>query len=167
MSEETASASTPAGDGGGLAEVGTGLRESVEALTLALEAAEAKAAADIAAAEGRAAADVERERKTRKRGTWYFFVALAADLVLSAVSIGLYVGVQDSLHQNYATSQEQAETRVRVLCPTETALLVLLSLPRPATAPALSPPQQKALTSAIQAFTSSYKSLKCPALPPG
>jgi hypothetical protein len=42
VSEETASASTPAEDGGALVEVGTGLRESVEALTLALRAAESK-----------------------------------------------------------------------------------------------------------------------------
>jgi len=113
--------------------------------------------------------DLASKRSLRR--TWRI---VAFDVVLSLVGLALWYSqvqtnhrLEESLHQNYVTAQQQAETRVRVLCPTETALLVLLSLPRPATAPALSAPQQKALTSAIQTFTSSYKSLKCPALPPG
>lgn len=164
MSEETASASTPAEDGGALVEVGTGLRESVEALTLALRAAESKAAVDIAAAEEKAAADVERERQNRKRGARYFFVALAADLVLSAVSIGLYVGVQDSLHQSYVTTQQQQATRVRVLCPLYSLLLASVSDPTPR-APG-TPAQQAQFEKAVATIKTGYATLGCtPALP--
>jgi len=133
-------------------------------------------ARDLIATAQAVAAEVQSLRgdlasKRSLRRTWRI---VAFDIVLSLVGLALWYSqvqtnhrLEQSLHQNYATSQEQAETRVRVLCPTETALLVLLSLPRPATAPALSVPQQKALTSAIQTFTSSYKSLKCPAPPSG
>lgn len=164
MSEETAPAPVHAEGGDDLAEVGAGLRESVEALTLALQAAEAKAAADIAAAEQKAAADVDRERRNRKRGAWYFFGALAADLVLSAVSIGLYVGVQDSLHQNYVTAQQQAETRSKVLCPLYQVLLTASTHPTSNTPG--TPEQQAQFEKAVLTIKDGYTRLGCtPKLP--
>lgn len=172
MSEDAAVPPVEPETGEHLTEVGTGLQKSVDLLRRALEAAEKKAAEDIRAAEEKAAADLRQERKDRKRSTRMFLIALAADIVLSLVGFGLWWGqhqanhrIEQSLRQNYVTAQQQVETRTRVLCPTETALLVLLSLPRMPSAPVLSAQQQDALTRAIQAFNNGYKALKCPPLP--
>jgi hypothetical protein len=86
-----------------LVEQITGLRED-------FRADREQAAAGLQEAREQAAADVAAERRDRRLATWKFGIVVLVDVVLSAVSVGLYVNLRDTeatLHQ----------TQTAVLCP--------------------------------------------------
>lgn len=109
---------------------------------------------------------LKAEKRTVRR-TWR---VLAFDVVLSLVGLGLWYSqvqtnhrLQESLHQNYVTAQQQAETRVRVLCPLYTVLLAAATDPTPRTPG--TPEQQARVARAVQTIQDGYKTLGCPPLP--
>lgn len=140
--------------------------EQLAALQQELHDATEKANADIATAKAKAAADVALERKDRRRAAVKFAVVVGLDVVLSLVSLGLYISqgqtnrrLEESLHQNYLTAQQQQVTRVRVLCPLYEVLLTAASSPNPE---ATQTPQQKArLASALATIEDGYRTLGC------
>lgn len=101
--------------------------------------------------------------KKSLRRTWGFVLF---DVALSLAGLGL-VGwqfhtnsqINNSLHQNYVTAQQQAITRVRVLCPLYEILLGAASNPAPQNS---ATPEQKArLGQALATIKDGYKTLGC------
>lgn len=106
------------------------------------------------------------EKRTVRR-TWR---VLVVDVALSLVGLALWYSqvqtnhrLEQSLHQNYTTAQQQQVTRVRVLCPLYTLLLAAASNPNPEVA-AL-PAQQARLAAALATIRDGYQTLGCPPLP--
>lgn len=134
----------------------TGQRVAIQmaALRADLAAAEDRTAERVAAAEAKAARDLTAEKASRRRSQRRLLYVFAFDLVLTIVLATVLNGqaetnrriadtnrrIQDSLAQNYATRQEQAATRVNVLCPLWTILVALAS--DPAQSPGTTPQQQ-------------------------
>lgn len=107
--------------------------------------------------------------KTSVRRGW---LVVVVDVALSLVSLGLWYSqvetnhrLETSLHQNYATAQQQAETRTRVLCPLYTVLLAATLNPTPRVAD--TPAQRAQFETAVGTIRAGYTTLGCtPALPP-
>lgn len=112
--------------------------------------------------------DLASKRSLRK--AWR---VVAFDVVLSLVGLALWYSqvqtnhrLQDSLKQNYVTAQQQAETRVRVLCPLYTILLAAVQNPA---SPTPGTPEQRArVAKAAETIRKGYTTLGCtPALSDG
>ncbi len=97
--------------------------------------------------------------------------ALFLDVILTVVLATVLNGqastnrqIKESLRQNYATSQQQAQTRVKVLCPLYTVLLT--SAADPARRAGLSVAGQKQFDASVQTIKDGYATLGCqPPLP--
>lgn len=129
MSDEER-ADTPDPDTAGLAEVAERVSGDAQMIANQLagiraELAEARtqADADIAAAKKQSALDVAAERRDRRRASWKFALVVIVDVVLSAVSLGLYVDQRD-------TEAKLHETQVAVLCPLYKLFAQAIQLPR-------------------------------------
>lgn len=146
------------------------LAEQVELMRTDLATAQAKAEADVEAAKQAASDDLEAERRDRRAAHLKFTVVIALLAVLSAVSLGLWYGqhqtnrrLADSLRQNYVTAQQQAQTRVAVLCPLYEVLLASVD---PAKRAQLPPEQQAKYDAAVLVIRRGYTTLGCqPPLP--
>lgn len=108
---------------------------------------------------------LERADRRRKLAIKVAFATIAADLV--ATAIGLVVlhlqaetnhKIRESLRVDYITQQQQAETRVKVLCPLYS---FVLSLARPEVRASLPPDRQKIYDGEIKIFHDGYITLKC------
>lgn len=96
---------------------------------------------------------------------------VAFDVLLSLISLGLWYSqvqtnhrLQDSLHQNYITAQQQALTRVKVLCPLYTVLLAASA--DPTRRAQLPPSQWPRYDAAVKTIETGYATLGCqPPLP--
>lgn len=127
----------------------TGLRDD-------FRAAREQAEADIEAARQQAAADVAAERLDRRRAGWKFALVVVIDVVLSGVSLGLYVDQR-------ATEDKLHETQVAVLCPLYRLFAQAIQAPRVGETD-----QQKTVRLAAQKpILDGYTRLGCsPPLPP-
>jgi hypothetical protein len=109
-----------------------------------------------------------RMRVTRRRTVWIAFSVLldfALTIALATVLSGqadTNRRVRESLAQNYTTAQQQAQTRIKVLCPLYTILLA--SATDPARAVAMTPAQRAQLAVSVKVVRSGYTALGC--LPP-
>jgi hypothetical protein len=134
------------------------------------EAAE-KAEADVAREEADRKAAVLAEGVERRRKQRRLWVTIGLDVVLSLVSVSLFLEqrdtnhrLQDSLNQNYVTAQQQLETRQELLCPLYGTLYALAEA-QPAGAP-LTAAQATARDSAVETLMSGYAKAGCqPKLP--
>ena len=97
--------------------------EQIAQLRTELHDARAKAEADVAAAKKQAEADVAAERRDRRIASWKFALVILVDVVLSAVSLGLYVDQRD-------TEAKLHETQVAVLCPLYKLFAQAIAAPR-------------------------------------
>jgi hypothetical protein len=127
-SEEHEEASAP--DTSGLAEVAERvsgdahvIAEQLAGIRAELAEARAQADADIAAAKRQAALDVAAERRDRRHAAWKFALVVLVDVVLSGVSLGLYVDQR-------ATESKLHETQVAVLCPLYRLFAQAIQAPR-------------------------------------
>lgn len=146
------------------------LAKQIGLLRTELAEARTQATEDIkkaqAAAEATAAADLAAERADRRLASWKFAGIVLADVALSVVGLGLYFNqlsinhrLETSLKQNYTTSQQQAVTRTRVLCPLYEVLLAAAANPAPQ---ATATPEQKArLEKAVKTIRDGYTTLGC------
>ncbi len=109
---------------------------------------------------------------TRQRFfTFATAAALFLDVILTVVLATVLNGqastnrqIKESLRQNYATSQQQAQTREKVLCPLYTVLLT--SAADPARRAGLSTAGQKQFDASVQTIKDGYATLGCqPPLP--
>lgn len=127
-SEEHEEASAP--DTAGLAEVAERvsgdaqvIAEQLAGIRAELAEARLKADEDIAAAKKQAALDVAAERRDRRHASWKFALVVLVDVVLSAVSLGLYVDQRD-------TEATLHKTQVSVLCPLYKLFAQAIQAPR-------------------------------------
>lgn len=132
------------------------LVEQIAGLRADFRADREQAAADLQEARERAAADVAAERRDRRLATWKFGIVVLIDVVLSAVSVGLYVNLRDTeatLHQ----------TQTAVLCPLYRLFVQAVQAPQ-----AGETDQQRAARIAAQEpILTGYTKLGCtPPLPP-
>lgn len=97
--------------------------EQISMLRMELRDARAKADRDIADAEAKSARAVAAERRDRRRAGWKFALVVLVDVVLSAVSLGLYVDQR-------ATEAKLHETQVSVLCPLYRLFAQAIQAPR-------------------------------------
>lgn len=97
--------------------------EQIALLRTELHDARVKADEDIAAAEAKAAQEVAAERRDRRRAGWKFATVVLIDVVLSGVSLGLYVDQR-------ATESKLHETQVSVLCPLYKLFAQAIQAPR-------------------------------------
>ncbi len=112
------------------------------------------------------------DKKTVRRSGRRTWRVLFFDVALSLVGLALWYSqvqtnhrLETSLHQNYATSQQQQETRTRVLCPLYTVLLAATLNPTPRVAD--TPAQRLQFEMAVGTIRAGYATLGCtPALPP-
>jgi hypothetical protein len=96
-------------------------------------------------------------------------VGLVLDVVLTIVLATVLSGqantnkqIKESLRENYVTSQQQAQTRVKVLCPLYEVLLASASVQPPAPNSTV----EKARADAIKTIKQGYVALECqPKLP--
>lgn len=107
-------------------------------------------------------------RSTRRR-TLFIAVSVLLDLALTVTLATVLSGqadtnrrVRQSLAQNYVTAQQQAQTRVKVLCPLYT--LLLASVNDPARATVMTAAQRAQVAVAVQVVRNGYTALGC--LPP-
>lgn len=109
----------------------------------------------------------------RRRGAyalWLMSAGFALDIALTITMAFVVAGlvhtnraVQRSLAQNYVTTQQQADTRVRVLCPLYTLLLASVDPAKRGTLPAA---QRLVYDHTVQVIKDGYNTLGCtPALP--
>lgn len=135
---------------------------------LSATAAELELAVDTL---NRGLADVGKQARANRRRTVLTAVGLLLDVALTIALATVLSGqaetnqrVRESLAQNYITSQQQAQTRVKVLCPLYTVLLASVSDPNRATA--MTPAQRAQVAAAVQVVRDGYTALGClPALP--
>jgi len=99
------------------------LVEQIAGLRADFRAARQQAEADIQAAKDAAAEDVAAERRDRRRATWKFALVVLVDVVLSGVSLGLYVDQR-------ATEAKLHETQTAVLCPLYRLFAQAIQAPR-------------------------------------
>lgn len=132
------------------------LVEQIAGLREDFRAAREQADADIETAKTQAAADVATERQDRRRAAWKFTLIVLIDVVLSAVSLGLYVDQR-------ATEAKLHETQVAVLCPLYRLFAQAIQAPRVGETD-----QQRAVRMAAQEpILNGYIRLGCtPPLPP-
>ena len=97
--------------------------EQIESLRRELHEARQKADEDIAAAQAQSAQDVAAERRDRRLANWKFAIVVAVDLVLSAVSVGLYADQR-------ATESKLHQTQTAVLCPLYKLFAQAIQAPR-------------------------------------
>jgi hypothetical protein len=111
----------------------------------------------------------------RRRGAyalWLVSAGFALDIALTITMAFVVAGlvhtnqaVQQSLAQDYVTAQEQAETRVRVLCPLYEVLLAATASPSPQSQ--TTPAARAQYLAAVKTIKDGYTALGCrPALPP-
>jgi hypothetical protein len=112
----------------------------------------------------------EERRRRGALALWLVSAGFALDIALTITMAFVVAGlvhtnraVQQSLAQNYVTTQQQAQTRVRVLCPLYTLLLASVD---PAKRTALPPTQRLVYDHTVQVIKDGYLTLGCtPALP--
>lgn len=133
------------------------LAGQVAALRTELQAAQEAAKAAVEAVEAKAAAEVATERRDRRWAMWKFALVILIDVVLSGVSLGLYVDQR-------ATESKLHETQVSVLCPLYRLFATAIQAPRVGETD-----QQKAVRlAAAGPIRDGYIKLGCsPPLPPG
>ncbi len=132
--------------------------DQIESLQRTLAEATTKSKQEIAA-----------ERRARRRSIWLTTGVVVIDIALSVASLILYIGqrqtnqkLAESLRENYTTSQQQAQTRVRVLCPLYTLLLASVDTSK---RNALPPTQQAVYDHTVKVIRDGYNALGCtPAL---
>ncbi|ACU71735.1 hypothetical protein Caci_2826 [Catenulispora acidiphila DSM 44928] len=145
--------------------------QQLKALRTELHDATVKANEDIDAAKAKAAADVAAERRDRRYANAKFGIVVLLDIVLSLVSLGLWYSqdqtnqrLQTSLRQSYVTAQQQQETRIKVLCPLYQVLLTATTHPTSSTPG--TPGQLEQFEKAVATIRAGYTTLGCtPALP--
>lgn len=97
-----------------------------------------------------------------------FALDIALTVTMTLVVIGLVHtnhSVQQSLAQNYVTASQQAQTRVRVLCPLYEVLLAASAVPPPPSQATAASRDQYA--KAVKTIRDGYTTLGCqPPLPP-
>jgi hypothetical protein len=110
----------------------------------------------------------QRLRTTRRR-TVITAIGLLLDVALTIALATVLSGqadtnrrVRESLAQNYITAQQQAATRIKVLCPLYTVLLA--SSADPARLAAMTPAQRAQLAASVKVIRDGYTTLGC--LPP-
>lgn len=171
MDDETATVEEPGPDYAALIATGERVSAQMEALREDLRAAKEEAAKKVEAAEARAAANLKTENAARRRSQRRTWVTVLLDVALSLVSLVLWHAqadtnhrLQESLRQNYMTQAQQAETRVRVLCPLYT--LLLASTADPTKRAALPAAQRVQYDASVKVIKDGYTALGCrPALP--
>ena len=99
------------------------LVEQIVGLREDFRVAREQASADIEAAKAKAAKEVAQERRDRKRAGWKFGLVILIDVVLSGVSLGLYVDQR-------ATEAKLHETQTAVLCPLYRLFAQAIQAPR-------------------------------------
>lgn len=112
-----------------------------------------------------------REDLASRRSLRRAWKLVAFDIALSLVSLALWYSqvqtnhrLQESLHQNYVTAQQQASTRVRVLCPLYEVLLAAAA--DPSRRAQLPPSQWPRFDAAVRTIRAGYAALGCqPPLP--
>jgi Mn2+/Fe2+ NRAMP family transporter len=147
-----------------------GLVVTINALTTALEANNNFVKENTAYLKTKIEA-LGRADARRKKAIRLLFVAIGFDLALTAVVGFLLHGqavtndrIRESLRQNYATTQQQAITRVRVLCPLYSVLLAAAA--DPARAQTLTAAQKATYEKNVQVIRDGYTTLGCqPELP--
>lgn len=72
--------------------------------------------------------------------------------------------LQESLRENYVTSQEQAQTRIKVLCPLYEVMLA--STTDPTKRSSLTPAQQKQYDASVKIIKDGFVTLNCPTSTP-
>lgn len=157
-----ADADTPEGvrdpaDPAALVQAAQAMLEQVQVLTeqvtlLREELAEFRAKTDrnIADAQRRAVAEVATERKDRRRAAWKFAAVVVLDIVLSGVSLGLWIDQR-------STDAQVRQTQHTVLCPLYRILLSAVTAPQPG-----STPQQAAIRdAALATIRKGYGTLHC------
>lgn len=115
-------------------------------------------------------AALNRADARRKRSIRLAFITIAADLLVTSIGLAIWhqqsdtnQRIQQSLHANYITQQQQADTRVRVLCPLYTVLLAAAKNPQPG---AVGTPEQKArFDASVKVIQDGFAALGCDPLP--
>lgn len=140
-----------------------------ESLRAELAAAEARAITRVAAAEARGAEHLKSERDKRRRSQRRTRIAIGFDVLLTVVVATILNSqadtnrrIQESLRQNYITQAQQAQTRVRVLCPLYEVLLGVAS--DPARSTGMTEAQQARSAAAVKVIEEGYATLGCPPL---
>lgn len=115
---------------------------------------------------------VGRHSDHNRIGLWLVSAGFALDIALTITMAFVVVGlvrtndaVRESLAQDYVTAQQQAQTRVQVLCPLYEVLLAAVANPSPE---AQATPAAKAqFDLAVKTIRDGYGTLGCvPPLPP-
>lgn len=117
-----------------------------------------------------AVGDLTKALKKYRRFAVATAVGLVLDVVLTIIMATVLSGqadtnrqIKESLRENYITQQQQAETRVRVLCPLYALLLTSVD---PAKRAALPVDQQKVYDTTVGVIQKGYGTLGCqPPLP--
>jgi hypothetical protein len=114
---------------------------------------------------------LERADRRRRFSIRMAFATIVADLVVTSVGLAVLHNqglanhrIQESLRQNYTTSQQQAITRTRVLCPLYQVLLA--SAQDPVRVAALTTQEKKTFEANVRVIRDGYVTLGCqPPLP--
>jgi hypothetical protein len=124
------------------------------------------AAGELRAAVGDLQSRIKVNRRWNYILTGLVTLKAATIIVLIVVIVNLAHAnsrIQDSLHQNYVTAQQQAQTRVNVLCPLYGLFLGAVAHPQQ---PAQTETQKAQLAKDTQIIKDGYRSLGCqPPLP--
>jgi hypothetical protein len=153
-----------------LAATIAGLVTAIATLTATFEANSALTAENTEYLQKKIAA-LDKADRRRRFSIRLMFGTIAADLMVTGV--GLFIlhtqavtngRIQESLRQNYTTSQQQAITRTRVLCPLYQVLLA--SAQDPVRVAALTTQEKKTFEANVRVIRDGYVTLGCqPPLP--
>lgn len=138
-----------------------------------LRAAEERSAAELAEAEKRTAANLKAEKGKRRRGQRWILAVITFDLAVTIAVATVLSGqastnahlktataqIQESLRQNYATTQQQAQVRTQVLCPLYGVLIAFAD--DPARTVGLTPAEKLRSDKAVAVVQAGYKALGC------
>lgn len=105
------------------------------------------------------------KRQTHVNRVWRNVLAVLVVVLVVVIADLAYTNkrTEDSLHQNYVTAQQQAQTRVQVLCPLYGLFLGAVQNP---SQPAQTSAQKAQLAKDLAIIQKGYKSLGCsPSLP--